>query len=646
MTENNDFPYQVALYKPKGKDSLDRNLSRDYHVGVIKNILDNVIPVQYIFSEKEDERKKLFQGLLPLVTWSKFKTVPFELSFFLVCKLRYAVSKFFYEMIHWWLLPGKFVNITSVFAADFRLPELGNEIYTTCELGVWLETEEEFKMACYNLPSIEAELRLGTSSVYHANRILEVKGLSVDIKTAMIQENIVSLMHRRPNDFNYDIFMEMQRFLVDCASTFKISRDYQHMSRIVVLYYLFRKKLRDIIAESPNKRHIIMRVFKAKVYDDNGTKNVLAVILGINFLVNNEFLEEHHLLKAIKTFLPHVSVVDGSFMAKTSDGDKICAMYIEIVKNNGEDFTSDEISILRSGLPEDLKGRISHLMYSVFMPRNEEEVMRNILSLDGEIKYVTDVPQVIISFDKQTDLKISFTVIMVRLLKKESLPIEDIFDKAETFLDFYPEQIKIIGCLRKKYDKEANVFRVELDKSNFLRADHALDLYKARRAVVDEIFRIVGEFRDYNGGLITKQNEVFCNLKNSLGEIGEHHVFLLENFFYSLIPSVMRNILDHKYIKIFFEMLLGCLKKGFEKGENYSLTIKEDDCYLYVMLTADSSTTIEKVRRKIDALKIEMMKLATAFLVVHDIPCLGYMYNCDDREQKDNFINTVKRGLE
>jgi hypothetical protein len=640
-----DFPYKIVLYRPEGDYPEDRYVPRKNHEDLVCNVLNRAVPVSYIVEDDVDVTKQNFLKILPLVSWSKFKSVPFELSFFLVCKLRHAVSKFFYEMIHWWLLPGRFVNITSYFATDFIVPEFGDDVYTACELGVWLENDEDLKMACCNLPSIEAELRLGTTSLYHANRILEVKGLSVDIKTAMIQEYIVSLMHRKPAVFNYDIFMEMQHFLVVCEKSFTIARDYMNLGRIIVMFYILRRNLRELANAEDNKRHVKVRVFKANVHADDGTKSVLSIVAGINFLGNNEVLEEHHLMKAIKNILPGVSGVKGSFFNNISDGGKICTMYLEIFKDDGRQFTTEELKIVRKGLPTELKGRIAHLMYSVFMPRNEEEVMRNILTLDGELRYVQEIPQGIISFDKQTDLKISFTVVMVRVLKDKMRPIVEMFAEADTMLAFFPEQVKVINRLRKKYDKEANVFRVELDKADYLRKDHSLDLYKARRDVVCELEKNIGKFRDYNGGLITKQNEVFCLLRDSLDEVGEHNVFLLENFFYSLVPSVMRNVIGSQNLGVLFKMFLRALDKGLSKEETHYLDFQEDESYVYGMLMVENTSVVNNVRKEVGSLKIDVMDLGSAFLVVHETPYLGFIYRCTDATSRDKVRESIKKGF-
>ena len=69
--------------------------------------------------------------------------------------------------------------------------------------------------------------------------------------------------------------------------------------------------------------------------------------------------------------------------------------------------------------------------------------------------------------------------------------------------------------LRKKYPKEANIFQLQIDKDPFLRADHSLDLHQARQSIVEELEKVIGEVRDYNGGLISKQHALFALLKEN-----------------------------------------------------------------------------------------------------------------------------------
>ena len=148
------------------------------------------------------------------------------------------------------------------------------------------------------------------------------------------------------------------------------------------------------------------------------------------------------------------------------------------------------------------------------MPRNEEEVMRNILILTNQIKYVRDIPQVAITFDEQAYAHLYFTVILARLLKPESTSLADLFKKGNSIAEYLHDRTKVMGFVRKKYAKEATVFRLKLPKDGFLRADHSIDLYKARQTVVGELLKVVGEIRDYNGGMISKQHELLSTIRS------------------------------------------------------------------------------------------------------------------------------------
>ena len=146
----------------------------------------------------------------------------------------------------------------------------------------------------------------------------------------------------------------------------------------------------------------------------------------------------------------------------------ICSLYIEVEKNQGE-FSEQEISLLKRELPGDLKDRIEQTMHPIFMPRNDEEIMRNILALSQQVKFLRDIPQVVISFDEQTGEHLFFTVIIVRVLKLRDKPLQELFSSSEGQVQFIHERSKNVGLIRKKYIKEAQVFRLKLSKEKYLR---------------------------------------------------------------------------------------------------------------------------------------------------------------------------------
>ncbi|MFQ5729614.1 MAG: hypothetical protein ACE5GN_04575, partial [Waddliaceae bacterium] len=584
--------------------------------------------------------------LLPLTTSTIAEETPSNISFYILSKCRLGAFNFFYEMFSRWLVPGKRLNVVVVCSVDFTLPELSNEVYMLTEAVVHVESPEELEEIHRNLPIIESEVSLGVVSSYYARKILEIKGLTNDSKTAMIQEYIAYLSSRWANNFSSDVFSEMQHVLVMCHDDFKASREVRHLSRIICIQYLFRKFLRKAVKEAPQKRHLCLKIFKAKLRLPEREKTILGLIVAVNFLRDKEVFEETHLVKAIQNYIPTAQAVENSFFFNRRGNEPIGTLYLEIEKSAGEEFTQEEMQLLRRELPSDLEGRIEHLMHPVFMPRNEEEIMRNILTLSSQIKYLRDIPQMFISFDEQTYFHLFFTVILVRVIRSENVSIQEMFKNSNTFLEYIHDRCKTIGYIRKKYRKEATVFRIQVPKEQFLRRDHSIDLYKARRTVASEISNIVGEVRDYNGGMISKQNELLCNVKDLLKGMEKYNDLLLENFFYSLNPVIMRTVLEPEALKKLFVMLLSSISEGFYNEERYSMKIRAEPNFVYVMIGAEDCRVEGEVKRAIDRMKLSSTALATSCVNVYNTPYFGYIYRSDDPLKQRQFCVVIQHAVE
>lgn len=607
--------------------------------GPIRAALKQVCPADFFYdAEIAEEWIQEFHAQLPLVKWTEWGGFDEgRLSAILLCRHRPKVGKFFYDIISRWLLPGKDLNVALFFFSDFRMPEFGDELYTVAKMVICVEEPSDLEMIRSGLPIIETEIKIGVHSAYHANRILEIKGLSPDEKTSLIQERISALVQRRPKEFDYDIFSEMQHFLVMCREEFKAMREYEHMSRIVYVFYLFQKKLRQCVEEAPSKRHLILKLLKARLHLPLGIKKVLGVFVGLNLLKENEVFEERHLVKAIQSHIPGVRAIEDSYFVSENKEDRISTLYLEVEKEGNADFSLDEISKLRRALPEDLKGSVEQLVRPVFMPRNEEEVMRNIVTLSQQLRYSRDIPQVIISFDEQTDKDLSFTIILVRVLQSGTRSIQELFSQADSHLEFIPDRIKRVGLLRKKYPKEATVFRVKLPNSAFLRSDHSVDLYKARLEVVTELQRVIGEVRDFNGGMISKQIEVFLRLKNSLGELGRQNEFLLENFFHSIFPIELRSVIDAVPLKTLFTLLLDVVE-----GRQVFKTIKEPK-RVFALASFHDFAQKQKLFEAVEGLNLRSPHLVSVDLAVRDAAYVGFIYFTDDEIRQDLFLKTLEQ---
>ncbi|MBA3815225.1 MAG: hypothetical protein H0X29_01640 [Parachlamydiaceae bacterium] len=588
-----------------------------------------------------EDLQHIFHAFLPFTTLRKNRALPGEMSFFFLSKYRANAFKFFFEIISNWLVPDKRLNVSLIYAVDFRMMDLSDEIFTLCEIKIHIESQFEVDQILRNLPLLETELRLGIESGRYARRILEIKGLSTDEKTAIIQEDLAYLINYSPKEFDSDVLAEMQHVLVMCREEFKIARACRHLSRIIALHYLYRKWLREAVKTAPHRRHLNLKLFRACLNSSIGSRKVLAIVVGVNFFRDKEIFDKAHLLKAIQNYIPKVQDVESSFFANRRGSELICTLYLEVEKSDEKDFTYDEIQLLRARLPGDLKDCVECVMHPVFMPRNEEEIFRNILSLSNQIKYVRDIPQVFISFDEQTYTHLFYTVILVRVLKPDTLSIQEMFKNAHPSLKYIQDRCQVAGNLRGRYKKEATVFRIKLSKDQFLRFDHSIDLNKARQTVASELDRVIGEFRDFNGGIISKQNELLCEVKELLSNTSKFNDHFLDNFFYSLTPIIMRTLLEPEAVSTLFLMLLESIEQSKVDGKG-CLKIEQKNNFVFAMVKAEDPLLKEEIARALAKFQLHSSELAASSVSVYDIIYLGYIYRTDEKEKQQNFSQALQ----
>ncbi len=624
--EGQHHPKRVELYSELIRQTLQIIL-KDYMKFEEGNIDADLIA---------DESDQLL-NLLPLINVNWPKKIPGDICFYSLSKYRTNAYNFFFTLLTNWLCPGKRLNVTLVSGIDFRLPDVSPSLFTLCEINVRVENIGELQQMQTNFPIIESELIQGIVSSDAARRILEIKGLVHEEKTVFIQEYAGYLINRLPDVFDQDLLTEMQHMLVMCSENFKAARKWRHLCRMIAVQYLFRKSLRISVKQNHSKRYLKLKIFRALVNVHNKTCPVLGVLVGLNYIRENEIFEKKHLLKAIQNYIPDSRAVEDSFVSNRRGTEPVFTLYLEIEKGNGKLFTQEDVKLLQQELSNNLKDRIEYLMHPVFLPRNEEEVIRNILILNHQIKYLRDIPQVIVSFDEQTDDHLLFLVILTRVVRSSTRSVQELFYQSGTSLEYIHDRHQITGTLRRKYKKETTVFRLKLLKDSYLRVDHSLDLNKARQAVTSELLKVVGEFRDFNGGMISKQNEILCELRVLLQGV-KYSDLMLENFFYSLNPVIMRNILEPEVLFILFSMLLESIdvKNGhfcrfFRQKKNMFVIIKTDNCSIR-----------EELNREISKLKIPPSKLTSSYIPIYDAIYKGYIYQSDDPAAQDLFCSIVE----
>ena len=421
-------------------------------------------------------------------------------------------------------------------------------------------------------------------------------------------------------------------------------RETKHINRIISCQYLFRKTVMQSTISHPDRRHLSVKLFRTKLHTAEKQKPVLGILATLNLIKENELFEDRHLLKSIQSCIPGAEYVKNSHITDRRATLNLRTLYLEVQKKDEAPFTSEEIKEAQKRLPQEIKSRIESPNHPIFMYRNEEEIIRNILILSKQLKYVHDLPQVIVSFEKQTETEIAFTVILLRLTKPNDKPLKNIFQEKSTPITFIEQEVKIVGILRKKYPKEANVFEVRMDKRPFLRKDSSLDLYKSREKVVQELSKLVGEVRDFNGGMIAKQNEVLVDLKKLLRRENIRNDFLLENFFYSLTPSYMQSLLTPQILKEFFQQVLHIIEMDYNKASFYIESKVKDDYYL--LLTGSTHLSFrDYISKEVKRIAFSPSEITTSSLSFFETHLLGYIIRYNEPSDYKSFHKAVLEGL-
>ncbi len=592
----------------------------------------------------ENKQKQWLEQQLPVI---QSKEGVSSISFVLLCRQRINVGHFFYDMVSHWLVPNKRLNVDFFFSVDFRFPKISHELFTLVEAAISFQSEEEREDIRRNIKNLETEIRLGVISDYHASRIIEFKGLPSDRKTMMIQEKIGSLMKSRPQDFGRSIFTQMQHFLVTCREDFKAIRDPHHISRLISVLYYTRKGIKERLEKESNQRHLAVKFFKTRLHLPEKDKVVLGILVGLNFLSEREIFGSDHMMQVIKGHLPHAQMIENSFFLDRNNKSSIQTIYLEIEKKDAEEFTAEDIKLLREVLPGSVRGAIEQLLHPIFMPRNEEEIVRSIMTLSRQIRYVHDLPQLIINFDQQTSTELSFTIVLLRVLKIDSEPILKILSRGGKDIHLSVDRVKKVGLLRRRHYKEANVLRAVCASQPFLRADHSVDLNQARHFVLSELVRLFGEVRDYNGGLIGKQNQVYKAFKAELGAVAEKQQILLEKFFYSVQPVERILTRPTEPLKNLFLMLINTVNREENRIRKRSdWLFKQEAKAVYVIVPLYDLTKKKKLLEMMEELHFLSSEVISFEISLDDASYVGYVYFCTDTIRQKNFLKQIQQALD
>jgi len=661
--------------------------SFEKYLATAQIMIEKMIPESYwlelggdITNETINASFYRFSRQVPILDYTTFADGLGGIIVKLLCPSEFTqgVDRYISDTFSHWLVPSKHLDSDGTLSIHFKFKLQPEKRYYFHQECFRFSHPSDLSASLSNIPHLIEEIRLNILAVYHARYISSMKSLTPEQRNSIIQENLFSLvsphlksdrtvydqMHQfllkltedekveqvkktianlvnsRPQYFDRDVFYEMTAFTSHFSNYFATIRDPRHISRVIAFHYLFKKSMLLAIKNAPNERHLTFKLMKAHL---TGSDPVVAILTGMNLLRETERFDKKHLMGAIQSCLPQAVAVGDSFIVDRRE-EKIRIFYLEIQKPNQQPFSLSEIRLLQQALPTLLKRQVENVVHPIFMPRNEEEVLRNIVLLSKQIKFLRDLPHLTIHYEKQTDSEISFLIVLVRLLRENDLPFKELLKNTESGLRIAVDEVRSAGSLKRRYPKEAVIFRVILDKSSFFRKDYSLDLKRARQKVGAELRQLLGEFRDYNGGMIHKQDEALEQLRKTIGPSAADHEILLENFFYSLRPGIMQTVHSSETIKILYNLLLETLSEDLIfKG--FSLKAASEGKYFFAMIAAAAPTFRDEIQTSVAKLKIASYDLTSTFLHVQEFATIGYIFRTDEIEKRSQFQQTLLEAM-
>ena len=382
-------------------------------------------------------------------------------------------------------------------------------------------------------------------------------------------------------------------FLTTCPPQIRNRYSRFYITKIVSAFCYFEKKF---LKNNSLRRRIFFRLLN--ISDSKNSALGIAIVLEAN--LETERLTVDQILRAVSHQLPGVVLTPGIYYSRQDDERGLLYIYIEIEKKKGRGFSSLDIKQLKSLLGKEVLESIQSLTPSLFIIRNEEEIFRNIVQMSRELNANHDIPLVTISFQKQLPNGfLHFSVVVLRFFANESLELKDLSYKLPKSLKWIPEITTELEKVDPAYAKQANLITVEVESSLFSKKDGSIDLREARAYVAKGIELMIGEFRDYNGGLFLKQDKQLKEIKDALEDANKMQI---DSLFYSLTPSVFQSFLLPEAGKACASLILEAKKTSLSRRRPYLFLEKNEERFSVSVIKTTEESLKNRIQNEISTI--------------------------------------------
>jgi len=382
--------------------------------------------------------------------------------------------------------------------------------------------------------------------------LAQVELFSSDPVFSSVFEKIKKWLVRFPHFLDATIFKDLCLLHLITTAKYRTQHQPNHLFRLVLFLHLMQKKLLHSVTCFPEERHLELRWFPTTVLSSASSKSVMGCLVGYNVLDRYEVFDEENIFLALLKFIPGLALVETSPYCHPTPHKNIKLFYLEIESENSHALRLLKQEISQKAIAEKMKNAIQPLCPAIFMGFNEEEHYKHILTLSQEIQTLHDSSQAYITFEEQSGKDVTFRVILVHVLPSQNFSLKKCFLNCS----FIPERVSIVKHIAN-HPIEAQVFCLRFPREHaILRSDGSLDFYAARKKVVDRIRMAIGEFRDFNGGIIIQRQALLHAFKEHFLKRSIEDPELLDSFFYAITPVEKQILLSKDTLCCLFEYFL------------------------------------------------------------------------------------------
>lgn len=414
----------------------------------------------------------------------------------------------------------------------------------------------------------------------------------------------------------FEVHKELERLLFTLDTDFLEQRSAFQLAKLLYcIAFLHQRFFRSAMFTSLDKIPNF-RIFRSELSFTFGTKKVIS-ILGHAYLKDcYEIFHEEHLMLMIQKIFPETEIVKNSLYFFQHPKTNLKTLYFEMYLKSGACFTSTQFLRLKKFLKDEAKHCIESTTPKLFILRNEEEILKNLAILKNQIQEIDDLPQIMISFERQSVKTATFNILCARPLNPSQSSLEHILRllNQEKQLKSYLDRKETFRFSKNGSSIEICVFRLELNKDlSILTKDFSLNVYKARERICTFLKNIFGTFRDYNGGILEKQKENLLEFKTCFDLEHFQDIDLVETFFYSLTPFEAQAFLSKEVLFDLFTLLLKARQMSLSKASDFFFEIKEKENFTFFMIRVADDTIQPQIEALISSLALDEKIVSVSF---------------------------------